>query len=221
MPQKTIVAIAIPKIQRELSLSPTGSQWVINGYLLALGFCALLMWWPRLNRLGQLALLGVAVLFLAGFYSTLTRCVWLGAVAMLSVIATLTLPRSWRMPILGGVMLTGILVAATQWERLLSYKREEGRGAHEAAESVELRPILATVAWKMFLKQPLFGCGFGHDRGQDRLADIVQQAGHASLLARADSGELRQAAGGIRNGRGMTPGAGWRGRSGGWAPRAW
>src|SRR5579863_534050 len=33
---QTIVAIAIPKIQRELSLSPTGTQWVINGYLLAL-----------------------------------------------------------------------------------------------------------------------------------------------------------------------------------------
>jgi EmrB/QacA subfamily drug resistance transporter len=33
---QTIVAIAIPKIQTELSLSPTGTQWVINGYLLAL-----------------------------------------------------------------------------------------------------------------------------------------------------------------------------------------
>ncbi len=33
---QTIVAIAIPKIQQELSLTPTGSQWVINGYLLAL-----------------------------------------------------------------------------------------------------------------------------------------------------------------------------------------
>jgi len=33
---QTIVAIAIPKIQTELSLSQTGSQWVINGYLLAL-----------------------------------------------------------------------------------------------------------------------------------------------------------------------------------------
>lgn len=33
---QTIVAIAIPKIQSELSLSATGSQWVINGYLLAL-----------------------------------------------------------------------------------------------------------------------------------------------------------------------------------------
>ena len=33
---QTIVAIAIPKIQSGLSLSATGSQWVINGYLLAL-----------------------------------------------------------------------------------------------------------------------------------------------------------------------------------------
>jgi EmrB/QacA subfamily drug resistance transporter len=33
---QTIVAIAIPNIQKELSLSPIGTQWVINGYLLAL-----------------------------------------------------------------------------------------------------------------------------------------------------------------------------------------
>ena len=33
---QTIVAIAIPNIQRQLSLSATGTQWVINGYLLAL-----------------------------------------------------------------------------------------------------------------------------------------------------------------------------------------
>jgi EmrB/QacA subfamily drug resistance transporter len=33
---QTIVAIAIPNVQRELSLSATGSQWVINSYLLSL-----------------------------------------------------------------------------------------------------------------------------------------------------------------------------------------
>ncbi len=33
---QTIVAIAIPSIERELSLTATGSQWVINGYLLSL-----------------------------------------------------------------------------------------------------------------------------------------------------------------------------------------
>ena len=33
---QTIVAIAIPSIQDDLSLSATGVQWIINGYLLSL-----------------------------------------------------------------------------------------------------------------------------------------------------------------------------------------
>jgi len=33
---QTIVAIASPTIQRELSLTRTGTQWVVNAYLLAL-----------------------------------------------------------------------------------------------------------------------------------------------------------------------------------------
>src|SRR6201981_2074980 len=33
---QTIVAIAIPNLQKDLSLSATGSQWIINGYLLTL-----------------------------------------------------------------------------------------------------------------------------------------------------------------------------------------
>ena len=32
----TIVSIAIPEIQKDLALSATGVQWVVNGYLLAL-----------------------------------------------------------------------------------------------------------------------------------------------------------------------------------------
>ena len=33
---QTIVAIAIPSLQRNLGISTTGSQWIVNGYLLAL-----------------------------------------------------------------------------------------------------------------------------------------------------------------------------------------
>ena len=33
---QTIVAIAVPDLEKDLSLSPTGSQWIINGYLLSL-----------------------------------------------------------------------------------------------------------------------------------------------------------------------------------------
>ncbi|MFZ0043845.1 MAG: MFS transporter [Solirubrobacteraceae bacterium] len=33
---QTIVALAVPSLQHDLHLSPTGSQWIVNGYLLAL-----------------------------------------------------------------------------------------------------------------------------------------------------------------------------------------
>jgi EmrB/QacA subfamily drug resistance transporter len=33
---QTIVVLAIPRLQHDLHLSPTGSQWIVNGYLLAL-----------------------------------------------------------------------------------------------------------------------------------------------------------------------------------------
>lgn len=33
---QTIVAIAVPQLQGDLSLSSTGVQWIINGYLLSL-----------------------------------------------------------------------------------------------------------------------------------------------------------------------------------------
>ena len=39
---QTIVALAIPELQKDLSLSATGAQWIINGYLLALSALFLL-----------------------------------------------------------------------------------------------------------------------------------------------------------------------------------
>jgi EmrB/QacA subfamily drug resistance transporter len=39
---QTIVALAIPDLTRDLSLTATGAQWVINGYLLALAACFML-----------------------------------------------------------------------------------------------------------------------------------------------------------------------------------
>ena len=39
---QTIVALAIPELQKDLSLSETGAQWIINGYLLSLSALFLL-----------------------------------------------------------------------------------------------------------------------------------------------------------------------------------
>src|SRR5262249_394850 len=62
---QTIVAIAVPNLQKDLSLTPTGSQWIINGYLLALS--ALFAFGGKLGdvagrrRLGVIGVIGVAV----------------------------------------------------------------------------------------------------------------------------------------------------------------
>lgn len=132
------------------------------GIFLGVGFCALLMHWPRVNRFGQLMLIGLSAVFAAGVYCTYTRSCWMGALAALAVVGGLTLPRSWRAALLGSGLIVGSLVAVTQWESVLAFKRDKALSAQETADSAALRPILATVAWNMFLERPLLGCGFAH-----------------------------------------------------------
>ncbi len=59
---QTIVAIAIPELQKDLSLSETGVQWVINAYLLSLA--ALFAFGGRLGDIAghrQMVVLGVVI----------------------------------------------------------------------------------------------------------------------------------------------------------------
>ena len=42
---QTIVALAVPDLQKDLGLSPTGAQWIINGYLLALAALVVTKLW--------------------------------------------------------------------------------------------------------------------------------------------------------------------------------
>jgi EmrB/QacA subfamily drug resistance transporter len=63
---QTIVAIAIPSLQKELSLSATGSQWVINAYLLTLA--ALFAFGGRLgDLLGRRRMVVIGVIGFAVF----------------------------------------------------------------------------------------------------------------------------------------------------------
>ena len=133
---------------------------IANGVLLTVCLGGALMWWPRLGRAGRLALLGVAALLLAALFYTLTRSVWIGGMLAVALAVGLALPWSWRVPLLIFGLTIGILLAATHWDTLLTFKRDKALAAEKTAESVELRPILATIAWKMFLDRPLFGCGY-------------------------------------------------------------
>jgi O-antigen ligase len=149
-------------------LTPVG-----NGIFLGTCLAAGLLLWARLGRWGRLALLPVLLLIAGGAYLTLTRSVWMGAGLGLVAVVALAVPPAWRRWLLAGSLVAVVLVATTQWERLLSFKRDKALSAGETAESAKLRPILATVAWKMFLDRPLGGCGFGQygDASKEYLAD--------------------------------------------------
>jgi O-antigen ligase len=133
---------------------------IANGVLLAVCFGSALMWWPRLTRSRQLLLAAISLLFLAAFYCSLTRSVWMGGILALALPVGLALSWNWRLPLLVGGLLVGVVVAATQWDNLMSFKRDKALEAEKTAESVELRPIMATLAWHMFLDRPLLGCGY-------------------------------------------------------------
>ncbi len=67
---QTIVAIAIPNLQKDLSLTATGTQWIINGYLLALS--ALFAFGGRLGDvLGRRRMVVIGVI---GFAVTSALC---------------------------------------------------------------------------------------------------------------------------------------------------
>jgi O-antigen ligase len=154
-------------------LNPAGC-----GMFQSVCLCAALLAWPKMRTLGRIGLLLVAGVMCLGIYYTLTRSAWMGGALSLGTVLALTLPRSWRMPILGAGAMVGCLFVATRWEELVSFKRDTKLTATETAESAKLRPLLATVAWKMFLDRPLLGCGYGQytqesvDYVEDRSMDL-------------------------------------------------
>jgi O-antigen ligase len=131
------------------------------GVFLGVCLCASLILWPRANRFGRTLLLLATPIYLWGIYSTLTRSVWMGAAMGVFVLACLTVPRVWRPALVVATLVAAVAVAAFGWEHLVAFKRDKDVSTEQMAESAELRPILATVAWHMFLDRPLLGCGFG------------------------------------------------------------
>ena len=70
---QTIVSIAVPNIQRELGLSSTGVQWVVNGYLISLA--ALFALGGRLSDIfghTKMCVIGVIVFVVASTMCGLT-----------------------------------------------------------------------------------------------------------------------------------------------------
>jgi O-antigen ligase len=153
------------------------------GLFQAVCLCAALVWWPRLTQRGRTWVLALTCLTLVGIYATLTRSAWMGGALSLLIVAAALVPSRWRLPLTGGVILAGSIVVATQWENLISFQRDKNLTAAETAQSAQLRPILAAIAWKMFLDHPVFGVGFGQyletntEYTEDRSSDLPLSVG--------------------------------------------
>lgn len=139
-------------------INPVGNGLYLNAALLS---CVVAAAGIR-DRRTRILLSVAAVIALGGCYLTLTRSVWMGAGASLLVIAAVLVPGRWRLPALLGTLVVGLVLIATQWDRLTSFKRDQNVSVADMEQSAKLRPILATIAWKMFQESPWTGVGLGH-----------------------------------------------------------
>jgi len=115
---------------------------------------------PRRCLVG-IPFLALGLLFLLGIVCTLTRSVWLAAAGAMFLLVWL--PLQWKSRLIL-TLATSVLAMSTLVvfaDRLDSFKRDKNVTAHEMGESLKLRPLLTTVAFRMFADRPIFGVGFG------------------------------------------------------------
>ncbi len=101
------------------------------------------------------------IVMMVACFATFTRSVWLGCVV--GVAAILWLPA--KPQIRGALIVTGTLgllcVVFLFADKLNHFQRDKNVTADDMSESASLRPMLAHVAFKMFVDKPVLGHGFG------------------------------------------------------------
>ncbi|MCG8586930.1 MAG: hypothetical protein MI757_19675, partial [Pirellulales bacterium] len=98
---------------------PTGSAISCGVYLCIAGTAAWL-WRESLGNVGRTLLILSIPLFLLATFFTYTRCVWMSAAIALMIMFAARLPKRLRPVVVGVVILSGMVVATTQWDRLIS-----------------------------------------------------------------------------------------------------
>jgi O-antigen ligase len=142
---------------------------VATGIYQIVGCAAAITVWARSGPRGRIAIAAAIALIAAGVFATFTRSVWMSLA--LSVSLAIWLPASTRRR--GALLIVGATAAAlfvaVFADQINSFKRDRDVTEAEMAESVQLRPLLAQVAFKMFADRPLFGHGFGQYSQAKRL----------------------------------------------------
>ena len=138
-------------------LNPAG-----NGILLTVGLVITTLGFLQGSLRAKVIYASLSLLIVAGLYATLTRSVWVGAIASLAVISLIYAPRWVRVQgMMMAIFLAAVMAAGLQ-SQLVAMKRDKNLSAADAAKSVELRPLLAVVAFEMFQDRPIIGHGYGH-----------------------------------------------------------
>lgn len=138
-------------------LNPSG-----NGIVLTSTLAVAAVRFLRGDRRQRLIYSVICVLMLAGLYATLTRSVWIGAALALVIVFWQVMPRWSKVLGFFACGLLVVLIVAGLKEQLLRMKRDKALSAQEAEKSVQLRPLLAIIAYEMVKDSPVIGHGFGH-----------------------------------------------------------
>ena len=129
------------------------------GHYMSVCLLAGVVWFGALGKWGRVAVGLVLPLYAAGVFFSYTRSAWIGAALGLCTVLLLTLHGRTRNIVLGGMVMAGLLVGATQMDKIVGFQREQS--AVDTADSANLRVSFAYVSWLMFQDRPLFGFGFG------------------------------------------------------------
>lgn len=138
-------------------MNPSG-----NGIAMSMGIVCAAMAFLNAPRHRKVFLGVVVVCLLAGIYATLTRSAWMGGLAALSVVVVIHSPRWVRVFGLAAVIFLVVIAAMGLKDEIVRMKRDKNLSAADAQKSMQLRPLLAMVAWEMFQDKPVTGHGFGH-----------------------------------------------------------
>ena len=156
-----------------------------NGVVIAIGLVAAAVNFFQSGRQGRALYGAIAICLLAGTYATLTRSCWLGAIAGIGIVILMYSPRTLRLYGLVCALVLSGLAATGVKDQLMSIKRDKNLSAADAAKSVQLRPLLAIVAWEMFKDRPIAGHGYGLLSGVARALSRQSQLRHAAWRSEA------------------------------------
>lgn len=133
-----------------------------NGIAMTISLAVAAVRLLRAERIGRVVYSLLVLVMLAGLYATLTRSVWVGGVLALGIVFWHVTPRwSKALTLSAAVLLAGFSTAGLK-DQLLRMKRDKNLSAAEAEKSIQLRPLLAIIAFEMIKDAPLAGHGFGH-----------------------------------------------------------